>query len=416
MTDPAQNTSPAWSPTTKLVVGLTFVAIVAALVVRFNNIIGPLILVFILSYLLHPLVSQVSSATRFSWRASVNLIYLAFLVIIVGFLTVAGFAIVQQLQSLVRLVQNFVTGLPELAENLAAQGYTIQIPVTNQTLDISEFVEQFNIDFLALSEQALSVLQPVLGQAGGLLGQVAASTLVALAWGAFILIISYFILAEAGQVPDLLRGVDLPGFDADLRRLGRELGRIWNAFLRGQLVLFVMIVITSFLLLSALGLRNALGLAFLAGLAKFIPYIGPLIAGLTTALVAFFQPSNYLDMEPFVFAVVVVVAAILLDQIFDNLVTPRIFGQALGVHPAGVLISAIIAANLIGFVGLLLAAPVLASFQLFLRYASRKMVDLDPFPEEEQGEVDIAIPFERPLRAARNKLLQLTRRGKNDGE
>jgi predicted PurR-regulated permease PerM len=277
-------------------------------------------------------------------------------------------------------------------------------------------VEQFNIDFLALSEQALSVLQPVLGQAGGLLGQVAASTLVALAWGAFILIISYFILAEAGQVPDLLRGVDLPGFDADLRRLGRELGRIWNAFLRGQLVLFVMIVITSFLLLSALGLRNALGLAFLAGLAKFIPYIGPLIAGLTTALVAFFQPSNYLDMEPFVFAVVVVVAAILLDQIFDNLVTPRIFGQALGVHPAGVLISAIIAANLIGFVGLLLAAPVLASFQLFLRYASRKMVDLDPFPEEEQGEVDIAIPFERPLRAARNKLLQLTRRGKNDGE
>jgi hypothetical protein len=97
-------------------------------------------------------------------------------------------------------------------------------------------------------------------------------------------------------------------------------------------------------------------------------------------------------------------------------VTPRIFGQALGVHPAGVLISAIIAANLIGFVGLLLAAPVLASFQLFLRYASRKMVDLDPFPEEERGEVDIPIPFEGPFQAARNKLIELTRRGKNDGE
>jgi predicted PurR-regulated permease PerM len=232
-----------------------------------------------------------------------------------------------------------------------------------------------------------------------------------LGWGAFVLVISYFLLADAGHVPDLLTNIELPGHADDIRRLGRELGRTWNAFLRGQLIIFIMIIISNFLLMTLLGVRNALGLAFLAGLAKFVPYIGPLIAGIVTALVAFFQSSNYLGIEPFTFAIVVVVAAVVLDQIYDNLVSPRIFGQTLGVHPAAVLIAAIIAANLIGFVGLLLAAPVLASLQLFGRYAMRKMVDMDPWPEPEAPSVDIRIPFEETLRKSFGRLKNLLKRG-----
>ena len=71
--------------------------------------------------------------------------------------------------------------------------------------------------------------------------------------------------------------------------------------------------------------------------------------------------------------------AILTDQVFDNLVSPRILGQTMGVHPAAVLVAAIIAANLIGFIGLVLAAPVLATFIIVGRYALRKMLDLDPW-------------------------------------
>ena len=97
-------------------------------------------------------------------------------------------------------------------------------------------------------------------------------------------------------------------------------------------------------------------------------------------------------------AIPIIVAAVVLDQIYDNLVSPRIFGQTLGVHPAAVLIAAIIAANLIGFVGLLLAAPVLASLQLFGRYAMRKMVDLDPWPEPEAPPEEVGFPFEETLR------------------
>ncbi|MBW8011233.1 MAG: AI-2E family transporter [Chloroflexi bacterium] len=406
------NRSPNWSSATKVSVGLVFVAIIGALLIRFNNIIGPLLLTFMLSYILHPLASRLSDRTNLSWRASVNLIYISFVIIILLFLSAAGFALVQQLQNLVDLVIQFTNDLPTIAEDLADQNFIVEIGTLK--IDLSQIITQFNIDVFSLSNQVISILQPLLGNAGKFVGSIATSALVALAWGAFILIISYFILSEAGQVPNLMQGIELlPGFGKDLRRLGREVDLIWHAFLRGQLALFIMIVISSFILLTILGVRNTLGLALLAGLAKFVPYIGPIIASITTALVAFFQQEgNYFNIEPWIYALIVVIAVIIMDQIFDNLVTPRIFGKTLGVHPAAVLISAFIAASLIGFIGLLMAAPVLASLQLFGRYALRKLADLDPWPEPEILEVDINFPFEKQLRSLWSRIKNLQKRMK----
>jgi predicted PurR-regulated permease PerM len=269
-----------------------------------------------------------------------------------------------------------------------------------------------NIDLIEVTQQILGVVQPLLGQAGGLLGTLASSALSGIGWGAFILVIVYFILADAGQVPDFLRSLELPGHLEDFRRLGREMARIWDAFLRGQLLLFVMIVVTYLVMFSVLGVNTALGLALLAGLAKFVPYIGPLVAGVTTAIVAFFQDGNYLGIEPLTYAIIAVVAAVVMDQIFDNLITPRMFGETLGVHPAAVLVTALITASLIGIVGLLLAAPVLASAQLFGRYLLRKMLDLDPWPDPEPGRVQIQWPFEKQIRKLVAKIRQWNQKRK----
>jgi len=76
--------SPQWGSTTKLVVGLTFVAIIAALLVRFQALLGPLILAFMLTYLLHPVVKSLSNATPLSWRMAVNLVFIV-LVIVLAF-------------------------------------------------------------------------------------------------------------------------------------------------------------------------------------------------------------------------------------------------------------------------------------------------------------------------------------------
>jgi predicted PurR-regulated permease PerM len=156
--------------------------------------------------------------------------------------------------------------------------------------------------------------------------------------------------------------------------------------------------------------RYSLAIAILAGLGRFVPYIGPLVVWIVLALVTLFQGSNFFGMVSYQYTLLVLALAILLDQIIDNYINPRFLGRALGVHPAAVLVAALVAANLIGVIGLLLAAPVLATLKLLAGYLIRKMFDLDPWPpSREEGKV-MEFPWARGARRFR-AWLRLTRRG-----
>ena len=376
--------SPKWSSTTKLVIGLTFAALVAAMLIYFRSFIGPLLLAFILTYLLHPLAARLGSATRLSWRSSVNIIFIILLLLLIGFSTLTGLAVVNQIQSLIDTIDNFLKELPDLLSNLEGQ----VLRLGPFTFDLSQYTDLSN-----LTNQLISLAQGFLGQAGSVVSAVAGGAASTAGWGFFILIIAYFLLSDAGRVPDAVQYIDLPGYAADLRRMGRELGRIWNSFLRGQILIVMMVILAYTVMLSILGVRYAFALAILAGLARFVPYVGPWVSGLVTALVTFFQPGNYFNMEPLYYMLMVLILSVLLDQIFDNLVSPRIIGQSLGLHPAAVLVVALVSARLIGLVGLLLAAPVLATLRLVGRYTIRKMFDLDPWPYPEGQTKPFGIPW-----------------------
>jgi predicted PurR-regulated permease PerM len=187
--------------------------------------------------------------------------------------------------------------------------------------------------------------------------------------------------------------VNIPGYAEDIRRLGQELSRIWNAFLRGQIIVFLLAGLTYLVVLSILGVHYALAIALLAGLARFVPWVGNMVSWTTLALVAYFQASNVFGLAPLSYAILAVGVALLVDQIFDNFVTPRVIAQALRVHPAAVLIAALIFAKLLGLLGVLVAAPILATMSLVCGYVTRKMLDLDPWPEV--SEVPPAAPPSR---------------------
>jgi predicted PurR-regulated permease PerM len=373
MTEQTPVSSPRWGSLTKLVVALTFIAIIAWLLSRFQSLIPPLLMAFILSYLLYPVARFLNRKVHFSWRAAVGSIYLLLLIIMLSLLTVGGLGLVQQIQSLIRLIQNSLVELPNLVNN-AAEWLQTRSPIP---IDLNTF------DLNAVTDQLLSVVQPLLGQTGQLLGTVATGAAQTFGWAAFILLVSFFVLSESGGLRKDIIKLNIPGYNEDVSRLSLELGRIWNAFLRGQIIVFLMTVGVYFILLNILGLRYAIGLAFLAGLARFLPYVGPAINWVILVLVAFFQPYKLFGMEPLAYTLLVVVVALIVDQIFDNLVSPRIMADVLKVHPAGVLVMALVAANLLGILGVVIAAPILATLQLLGQYILRKMFDQNPWPEEE---------------------------------
>lgn len=371
---PQSSGSPRWGSNTKLIIGFTVVALMAALFIYFRTIIGPLLLAFILAYLFQPIAARLNLSLRLPWRTSVNLIYLLSLILLVGLVTIAGLALIQQAQSLVTFVDNFIENLPQLVDQLSTQTHTIgPFP-----LDFSQ------LDLEAAVRQLLDLVQPLVGQAGNIVASLAASAATTLGWTLFILLVSYFLLSESGEVRENLVHIEIPGYNADSQRLINELTRIWDAFLRGQLLISFLIVVSYYILLTILGTRLSLVIALMAGLAAFIPYVGPLITWIVTAIIAYLQVWNHFGMEPASYALLVLVCCLVLNQIFDSYITPRVMGHTLGVHPAGVLIAAIIATDLIGLVGLVLAAPVLATVMLLGRYIIRKMLDMDPWPPVEK--------------------------------
>jgi predicted PurR-regulated permease PerM len=244
-------------------------------------------------------------------------------------------------------------------------------------LDFSQF------DLQSAVQQLLGMVQPLVGQAGNIVARFAATAATTVGWALFVLLVSYFLLSESGEMRQNLVHIDIPGYNADSQRLISELTRIWDAFLRGQLLISVLIIISYYVLLTVLGTRLSLVIAIMAGLAAFIPYVGPLITWVVTAIIAYLQVDNYFGLSSVNYALLVLVCCLVLNQIFDSYITPRVMGHTLGVHPAGVLIAAIIATDLIGLVGLVLAAPVLATVTLTGRYIIRKMLDLDPWPSIE---------------------------------
>jgi predicted PurR-regulated permease PerM len=370
MSDVQNSRSPRWGSTTKLVVGLSFVALLVFLLISFKQLIGPLLIAFILSYLIHPLVERLTRLLKLPWRFTVTIVYLLILVIFLGLLTWGGIALVTQIQNLIVFLQQAINNLPNTITQISAN--PIQI-LGRYTIDLG------HLDLISLSNQLLSVVQPLLSHLGSLVGTLASGAFNLVGWALFIFFVSYFMLAETLGFPGKLFDLNIPGYYEDLKRIGYELSRIWNAFLRNQLIIFTIAATLYTVLFGILGVNFYFGLAILAGLARFVPYVGPGIAWLTYGVVCYFQGHTILGLTPIGYALLVVGISYVTDNIIDSVLVPRLMADALRVHPAAVMVAALIAFNFMGIIGVILAAPVLATFQLFTRYSLRKLLDLDPW-------------------------------------
>ena len=230
-----------------------------------------------------------------------------------------------------------------------------------------------------------------MGQIGGYLGSIALGTVGTLTNLIIILFVSIYIAIDAPRLSEWIGNVaEFPGYREDAERLWRDFGRIWQAYLRGQAILGLVIGLIVFVCMLILGVENALVLGLISGLMEFIPYIGPFIGAAAAVIVSFFQEAgtNTFGLTPIYFALAVLAVMTLIQQVENNFMVPRIVGDALDLNPLIVFVGALMGASLAGILGTILAAPVLATIKLIGTYAWRKMFDLDPFPNPEIVEED----------------------------
>jgi len=195
-----------------------------------------------------------------------------------------------------------------------------------------------------------------------------------------MMVLAFYLLLDMEALQEGFLNLVPESYRGDLARLLGDTGRVWQAYLRGQLLLGLVIGVVVSIVLTALGVRFALGLGLLSGVLEFVPMFGPLIAGALGVLVALLQGGNWWGLTPLAFGGIVALAFVLIQQIENNVLVPRIIGLSLNLNPLVVLMAALAGASLAGVLGVLLAAPTAASLRLWLGYAYRKTVGIETWP------------------------------------
>ena len=369
--------SPDWSTTTKVFIAAFTFVLVGITAWRFQELITTLILAGIIAYFLNPLIVWLERYTPLPRGVAIGVVYTLFALLMVGILIAVSVTLVQQTLGLVGVAQDLIYATPKFIQQLLNE----PIVIGNQVIDPS----QFNLDLGQLVQQLVTTVQPILSQSAQIMGLAASATIGWLGWAILIYVLSIYFVIDLPRFSQLIGdAIHQPDYRRDVEHLLRGTKRIWNGYLRGQTTLAILMTLVYTIMLNLLGVSYSLPLGILAGVLDFFPYIGPFIIVSLSTLVAIFQESNWMGLSPLWFGLVVLVAGLIVQQIEGNWLNPRIVGGATGLHPLLVIIGAIMGGTLAGLLGVMLAAPTLATLKLIGTYVWRKMFDLDPFPVPEE--------------------------------
>lgn len=208
-------------------------------------------------------------------------------------------------------------------------------------------------------------------------------------FGAFtVAVMTIYLLIDAPRLARWVYQFVPAGKEADAQRLLQSMTRVVGGYVRGQTITSAIIAIYTFIVLTAVGVPNALAFSVLAGIADIIPLVGAYIAVGPQVLAASDESSTA--------AITVLIALLLYQQFEDRVLVPRVYGATLNLPPLVVLITVLIGAELLGVVGVLLALPAAAAGRVVLEYSmERRLLGLPPPPSDEE-EFGTPEALERP--------------------
>lgn len=271
----------------------------------------------------------------------------------IGGLAVAGLFIIPPLADQVR---EFLIAFPGYYDKAYALWQDVQQQYNAVTLPT-----WVNDALLNLSD---SISSQVMEWSRALAGTVfsVGSGAVAFLFNSFLaMVVGFWILKDLEGIKREVVLLAGPRRREEAALLSAKVSNVLGGYLRGQLVVSAVTAVLVSIGLSILGVPYALVLGLLAGVLNVIPWFGPIITEIVTAIAAAFV-SPWLAL----FAVLWIVAV---QQLTDMFITPRVMSEQVDLHPLLVIFSLLVGSTLAGFVGLLLAIPVAAIAKgLFVHY------------------------------------------------
>ncbi len=358
---PRKNARPRWSTTTKLIVSAGMLAVSLYLLYRFKAVIAPLVMAGVLAFLLNPIASFLERRLRMSRGLATVLVY----IVLIGLISILPIILVPELvDQITRLVSN----LEGIIQNI--EGFLgTEVVIGSYTIHVAQIIET--------SLEALrSLLDPLFGQTLG----IAVDVITAMVWMVFIMVISFYLVKDSKRLGDGLIKITPPAYRDEVSYLKNEINAIWGAFFRGQLSLAVIVAIIFTIVGLIIGMPFVLAMAVLAGLLEFLPSVGHAIWLILASLLMLFLGSTWLPVNNIVVTLILIGLHVVFQQVDLNFLIPRVIGRRVHLNPMVVILGIVAGAALAGVLGVLLAAPTIATARVLVGYIYANLFDMDTIP------------------------------------
>ncbi|HSH01517.1 MAG TPA: AI-2E family transporter [Anaerolineae bacterium] len=361
-----------WSTLTRILVATISIIIITTLAIAIRPLWDPIIISFLLAYILQPVIRSVDQYTPLSYRWSVAIIYL---LMISGLAALASFLIPLVIRIISDLPAYINTAQGELEAFLAEPYYILNRRIELDA--INEIATQFFNE--SIPDSVTDAVNNIL--------QLLQTTSLSLAWILLILVSTFYLLLDWNRLSNWTLQLAPPDEQEDMRILLTKINLIWSAYLRGIFRLMLITTVICSIILFVLGMPGSFPLAVLTGLLVAIPEIGPIVSGLVATLLAFAQGSSILPLSNFWFAVVIAITYFVLFQVYILWLQPRIMASYLKMNTGVVFVAIAGAIVSQGILTVFLVVPLLASARVIGHYLRAKLLSLDPWAADWEKEL-----------------------------
>jgi predicted PurR-regulated permease PerM len=347
--------SAAWRVVWRSILLVATLVLLSLLIYQLRSVIIQLLLAVLLAAAATPMVNALTRSERAPGRRWRPRRGLAALVLFLGAVVLLALGVLTIVATVTPDVNELATSLPGYAGRLQSA--------------VDELVAR-DPDLANRLSGALPSLQDLSGGTIGLAGQasrllgVATSFLGGVLYVLFSLILALYLTIDGERIRRyLILFLPLDRQDQALsvtERIGVRLG----AWARGEAVLGAIIGSMTWLGATLLGLPYAGALALIAGVGELVPNLGPIVAAIPLIIVGLMVSPTH--------GLLALALAVVIQQLENNLIVPRVMSQAVDLHPVAVMVAILAGAELLGIPGALLAVPVVASLSVVVDEVQRE--------------------------------------------
>ncbi len=329
---------------TRYIIYLALLSVIAWVVYLAREVLTPFLFAAIASYLLNPVVTFLTARLRLSRSLAITLVTLIIVLVLGLVLYVLGSKLISESRD---FASDASLILHEVEQGQNSLPPEIKPLVTNLTESARNSLNISSQQVFRLFSGAINSILFIL---------------------VFFLGLIYF-LKEGGNMVEATQNLMPSNWKIEFAIISRRINQVLGNYLRAQFLLMLVMSVSVGLSLFILGAKYTLLLALAVGLAEVMPYVGPTIAFVSVfAVITLTGGVSRLALPPVYEAAIAIAIYFVLNQIQNYIISPQVTGRLVKLHPLLIITSVLVGGHLFGFLGIVLAVPIVASFKVTLEH------------------------------------------------